>query len=232
MDQKYLNIISSSELFQNIPKSELGIMLDCLNPQIRSYQRNECIALAGSEFLAIGIVLSGNVTVLKENVAGNRVILSVLDPGDMFGEMAAFARKRVWPATVMAQNEVKALFLPPEKVIGNCQRQCDSHRRLIYNMLMIISNKALALNKKMEYLSIKNLREKISTYLLEFYQQTGKNTFMLPLKRNELADFLNITRPALSREMGRMRDEGIIDFHRSSVQIKDLNALRRILGGE
>ena len=49
---------------------------------------------------------------------------------------------------------------------------------------------------------------------------------MLPLKRNEMADFLNIARPSLSREMCRMRDEGIIDFHRESIKIKDPDALK------
>ena len=94
-------------------------------------------------------------------------------------------------------------------------------------MLRIISEKALLLNRKVEYLAIKSLRGKICTYLLEQHQRTGMTTFMLPLKRCELADLLNVSRPSLSREMCKMRDEGIIDFHRSSIRIKNMEALKR-----
>jgi CRP/FNR family transcriptional regulator, dissimilatory nitrate respiration regulator len=96
------------------------------------------------------------------------------------------------------------------------------------NMLKIIANRALFLNKKIDYLSKKSLRGKIAAFLLEEYQNTNLNTFVLPFNRNELADFLNVSRPGLSREMGRMRDEGLLEFHKESVKLKDINALKRM----
>jgi CRP-like cAMP-binding protein len=94
-------------------------------------------------------------------------------------------------------------------------------------MLGIISEKALMLNRKVEYLAIKSMRAKISTFLLEQYKKTGKTTFMIPLNRNELADFLNVSRPSMSREMCRMKEEGIIDFHRASIRIINPDALKK-----
>ena len=230
MMKKWLSLLQTMDLFAQIPEDGLQVMLECLRPEIEHYPRNSFIAIAGEPFRGIGIVLSGTVTVVKEDLAGNRNILSLLGPGEMFGEMAAFSGKGVWPAMVMAQTDTTVFFLDPEKIIGNCEQQCISHRLLIINMLKIFSNKALLLNKKLEYLSIKSVREKIATFLLEQHAQTGQSTFLLPMNRNELADFLNITRPSLSREMCRLRDEGIIDFHRSSIQLKDVDALREILG--
>jgi CRP-like cAMP-binding protein len=93
---------------------------------------------------------------------------------------------------------------------------------------MIVSERAIALSRKVEYLSIKSIRGKISTYLLEQYKKAGKAIFMLPMNRNEMADFLNVSRPSLSREMCKMRDEGIIDFHRASILVKDVRALIRM----
>jgi CRP-like cAMP-binding protein len=78
----------------------------------------------------------------------------------------------------------------------------------------------------MEYLSMKSMRGKLSSFLLDQYKTNGKPTFLLPMKRHELADFLNVYRPSLSREMCRMRDEGVIDFNRSSIQIKDMESLK------
>jgi len=75
---------------------------------------------------------------------------------------------------------------------------------------------------------VKSIKGKISKYLLELYRKSGNYTFM-PLKRGELADFLNVSRPTLSREFCKLRDDGIIDFHKESVHINDIEALKRML---
>ena len=82
------------------------------------------------------------------------------------------------------------------------------------------------LNRKVEYLTIKSMRGKIATYLLEQYNKFGKKNFLLPLKRDDLADFLNVSRTALSRELGRMRDEDLLDFYRSSIKLNNMEKLK------
>ena len=218
-----------SALFRGFSTEDLLGILDCLKPRVASYKKNEFITMAGENLTGVGIILSGEVAVTKENAAGNRIIIAVLKPGEMFGETAAFSGSAVWPATVLAQAVSTVLFLPPEKIVRGCEKACMSHHSLITNMLRTISDKALMLNQKVEYFLIKSIRGKISTYLLEQYQETGSSTFILPLNRNVLADFLNVSRPSLSREMCRMRDEGIIEFHRSSVYIKDAEAMRKMI---
>lgn len=218
--------MSKCELFKGITPEELNIIFGCLKPKVRSYDKNEWVAVAGDMFDGLGIVLSGEVIVARENAAGSRVIMAVNGPGEMFGETAAFSGEGVWPVTVSARTACTVMFLPAGKIIGNCERLCASHRQLITNMLEIVTGKALMLDRKLEYLAIKSLRGKISSFLLEQHKKAGRATFMMPMKRNELADFLNVSRPSLSREMGRLRDEGIIEFHRESIKIKELDSLR------
>ncbi|MCR4443223.1 MAG: Crp/Fnr family transcriptional regulator [Peptococcaceae bacterium] len=194
------------------------------------YEKNEWASVAGEKFTGLGVVLAGEVVVAKENAAGDRVIIAVNGPGEMFGEMAAFSGDGVWPMMVMARTACTIMFLPAGKIVGSCENSCLSHKQLITNMLEIVSDKALMLHRKVEYLAIKSLRGKISTFLLEQYKRTGNTTFMIPLKRNELADFLNVSRPSLSREMCRLRDEGVIEFHRDSIKIKEVDALRNMAG--
>jgi CRP/FNR family transcriptional regulator, dissimilatory nitrate respiration regulator len=233
MWQKWLNLLAGCPLFQGITRDELQVMLDCLKPAVNRYSSNEIIAVAGEPFTGLGIVLSGKVTVAKENAAGNRVIMAVFGPGELFGEIMAFAGNRIWLVTVAAQEACEVLLLPPERIVGNCPRQCPSHHTLIVNTLRIVSERALLLNKKVDYLSMKSIRQKLGSYLHEQYEKTGQTTFMLPMNRNDLADFLNLARPSLSRELCRMRDEGMIDFQRASIKIKDLKALQdSTLGGE
>jgi CRP-like cAMP-binding protein len=96
-------------------------------------------------------------------------------------------------------------------------------------MIKIISKKAINLNKTIEYLSVKSIRQKISYYLLDQYKKNKSKNFMLDMNRNELSDYLNVTRPSLSREMANMKEEGLIDYHRSSIKILDIEKLSSII---
>lgn len=229
MYEEWVDILDETDLFKNIKKDELLGMLYCLRPNIKKFEKNEIVSMEGHDINGIGVILSGVLTISKDNYDGSRVIISKLKSGDMFGEIAAFSERRLWPATVQAQNECSVMFMAPEKIVGSCQNACLSHRMLIMNMLKIVSNKAMKLNKKIEYLSIKSIREKICKYLMEQYKKQKSTSLHLNMNRNEMSDFLNVTRPSLSREMAFMKDEGIIDYYRSSIKILDLDKIGNCL---
>lgn len=222
MYQEWTDVLKSSLLFRGIDSEALNKMLECLKPRIQRCKKREIIAVYGQPFQGIGIVASGRVALTRETCSGNRIMLDILDAGDTFGEMIAFSDSKVWPATVITQEDSCLLFLPPDKILGNCSNICTSHSTLIMNMLNILSNRALLLNKKIEHLSAKNIRSKLSSYLLDISRQTADDTFTIPMKRHELADYLNIPRPSLSREMGLMRDAGIIDFNGALIKIRNI----------
>lgn len=226
MIEAYLDIIKKSPLFHGMKEEEIIYMLKCLTPKIQSYSKNESIVNSGESIDRFGMVLEGEATILKENAEGNRVIMSVVKKGDLFGEMLVFSSRKIWPVSVRVQNSCKVLFLTSSDLVARCGKMCSWHNAMLQNFIKVISDKSLMLNKKVEYLSIKSIRGKIASYLLEQYQNTKSNTMILPLKRNDLAEFLNVSRPSLSREICGMRDEGIIDFHLSTFKIKDIEALR------
>ncbi|KYH30946.1 transcriptional activator FtrB [Clostridium tepidiprofundi DSM 19306] len=226
MYTKWLNALKKTNLFENIEDDELKRMLFCLKPKIMAYKRKEFITIAEDNFTGIGIVLQGEVIISKENALGDKAIMAKLEEGNVFGEMIAFSDRSKWHVTIIASKNCTVLFLPAEKIIGNCPRMCIGHKVLIQNMLKIVSQKALGLDRKIEYLTMKSIRNKISSYLLEQYNIKGKSKFSIPLKRNELAEFLNVSRPSLSRELIKMRKEGIIEFYKSSFEIIDLEKLK------
>lgn len=226
MKQEVENAVKSCPLFEKMNTDELEILLSCLKPRICKLGRNDIANAEGDPFEGIGIVISGQAAVVKENASGNRTILTMLKPGDLFGEMAAFAGNGKWPATVVAQSPCSIMYLPADKIQGQCENACTGHRTLIKNMLGILSRKAMTLSRKLEYLSIRSIRGRIAAYLVEQVRKTGQTTFLLPMNRNELADFLNVARPSLSRELCRMRDEGSLDFHRSSIRILNMDAIK------
>lgn len=225
MYKKWVDLISKISLFENIKKDELAMMLDCLNPRVASYRPQECITIEGKEFSGIGVLLEGEAIVAKEGFDGDRRIISSLEAGDIFGEITSFAGNKSL-ATVETTTGSKVLLLPSYKIAETCPKVCVGHRTLIKNMLEIVSKKVIILNKKVEILSLKSIREKVSNYLLEQYNHNNNLEFEIPFKRCELAEYLNTSRPSLSRELIKMKDEGIIDFYLNSFKILNLEALK------
>jgi CRP-like cAMP-binding protein len=226
MLDKYLMVISRAKLFEGINRQDLISILECLKPVITGYKRNEYISLAGEETERVGLVLEGEAAVFKDNAAGHRLLLNTIKPGQLFGEMIVFSDHNRWPASVQAQENCKVLFLTRAGIIGECEQMCPWHRQVILNMLKITSERALLLSRKVEYLTIKSMRGKICSYLFEMYIQQKSLELTLPLNRNEMASFLNVSRPSMSREMAKMKEEGIIEFDKTKVRIIDLEALK------
>ena len=200
-------------------------MLDCLKPRMKKYKQREIIVSYCQLFTGIGIIVGGRVALTKEQYSGNRIIMGFLSEGNIFGEMIAFSDIKIWPVTVISQEDSIVLYLPPDRITTTCSNVCASHTTLILNMLGILSNRALMLNRKIEHISAKGIRGKISSYLLEALREGNDNTVVIPMKRHELADYLNIPRPSLSRELGLMRNEGIIHFEGSTITVNDAGKL-------
>lgn len=227
MAEKLARILAKSPLFEGVAEEELPGMLQCLKPRRAAYQKGEFIATAGEILTGVGIIVSGKAAVIKEQAAGGRVVLTLLKPGDLFGETAAFSKTPRWPAAVQAREAAAVIFLPRENIVGQCAKNCRHHRLLIDNMLQIISERNLMLNQKLNYLTIKSMRGRISAFLLDRYRKAGRASFTLPMNRAEMADFLYVSRPSMSRELGRMKKDGIIDYHLATFQILNPAALKK-----
>jgi len=223
--ESYIEVLQQVPLFDAINEEELIHILGCLKPNIRQYNKGEIITIEGHEFTGIGIVLNGRVTVTKTNEAGERILMAQLPVGGIFGEMVAFSFITKWPATVVADRKSIVMSLSPNTIVNHCSNMCYGHRQLMINLLTLVSNKAIGLNRKVHYLSIKSMRGKLAKFLMEEYAGKGKKLFDISYNRNELAEFLNVSRPSMSRELSRMKDEGIIDFYQSSFKLLNIDAL-------
>jgi len=221
MTESFIDVLSKNRLFEHIEPENIEPLLKCLNSKLREYSKNECVAQADEKLEHIGIIAKGSACVVKENKNGDRMIMVKLEPGDMFGEVAAFSENPQWPANVYAQTSCQILLIPSGMLYKTCGKACRFHMILIQNMLKTVAEKALQLNRMVDYLTIKSLRGRICAFLYDNYKKEGKSTFSISMNRNELADFLNVSRPSMSREMGRMKNEGIIDFHRETFKIFD-----------
>ncbi len=216
----YLKALLKNNLFQNATDDELANISACLNLEIVTFPKNAFIVLESDILTKIGIVLEGSVAITKITYEGDRIILAVLEEGKVFGAFTAFSQRGSWPCSVEAHRACTVALIPQDKLYSLCEKSCSSHNQLLQSTLRAISEEALILLDKIEILSLKSPREKILTFLREEYETKKRTILKLPLNREELADYLNISRPSLSRELGRLRDEGIITFHKSIIKLE------------
>lgn len=211
-------------LFEGLSPEERASLLDCFGTKERRFLRGECLIREGDRVSDIGIVLAGAVRVERTDFRGNRTIIASFGSGSVFGESFACAGIPRSPVSVVAESDGAALFLPFERLLRTCENACGFHRRIVENMIRMIARKNLVLNGRLEIVSLRTIREKALAYFASLPrraaegstglhpggQASGGYTVELPFSRTELADYLCVDRSALSRELGLMRDGGII----------------------
>lgn len=226
---KQLNILSECALFKGITLDELKTLLPCLTPTIQIHSEGTIIFTQGITLNAIYIILEGQVEIAKENFAGQKNIVSLLFPGHLFGEGVVCTTHRISPVTATALTSVKLLLIPYERIILSCKHNCHFHHAVVYNMMRLLGEKNYHLNTKMDLLLLKGMREKLATYLLAEAQKSQNTSFTLPFNRNQLADYLNVSRPSMSRELARMKNEGLIDYYQNSFKLLNIKDLQNTL---
>lgn len=214
--EKYLPILRTAALFQKISDTDILAMLNCLSATIKRFQKNQIIFLSGTTVADIGIVLSGSVLLIKEDLYGNITILAEISTGHLFAEAFSCAKKDSLPITIVAAEECEILFIDYKRVVTSCSSACLFHARLIENMLWVLANNNIFLQERIQLISQRSTREKLLAYLYDESQKRGSKIFIIPFDRQQLADYLCVDRSAMSNELSKLQQEGILSYHKSS----------------
>ena len=213
------NILSECPLFTGIKQEEFDTMLSSLAARVVEYKKDNYIYMSGSIMSEIGIVLSGSVIIIKEDYWGNRTIISRMSASDMFAESFAFTAGEKLSISVVAAENAEILFIDCKNIINIDASPCRFHTVLINNMVRILAGKNVMLMQKIDHLSCRNTRDKLLSYLSAQALEQKSKAFTIPYNRQELADYLCIDRSAMSSELGKLRDEGILTFHKNSFEL-------------
>lgn len=208
-----------SALFEGIGGDDRLAVLSCIGYHIRSYQKGEIVTMAQESIQKVGILLSGAVDMVKEDIWGNRSLLLRCKKDDVFGETFACGSDSVSVVSFIAAEQSKVLFVSFGRVMRTCTNACEHHHRLVENMVRVIADKNRELMQKVEIISKKTLREKIFAYLSHYAQSSNSSSFQIPLGRVELADYLCADRSALTRELARMRSEGLLEYNKNNFRL-------------
>ena len=205
----------NSPLFDGVDPQDRKTMLGCIGYHIGTFQKGEIVAFAEENMKHIGIVLSGAVDMIKEDLWGNKTMLVRIRKNEIFGETFACGSDNLSVVTFLISEDAKILFLPFNRVMHSCTMACQFHHRLIENMVRIIADKNRELMRKVEVVSKRTIREKLLAYLSIQAQVQGSRYFEIPLGRVELAEYLCVDRSALTRELVKMKEDGLIDYDRN-----------------
>lgn len=209
-----MEIFSAMEqtpLFRGLDGEQIQELLRHSGAQRRTYTRGELVLRAGEQTRRLGLLLSGSVHVIREDFWGGRTIVGVVEAGDVFAESFALAGEPL-EVSVLSPGEAEVLFLDAETACG-----CSD--RFTTNLLALMAGKNLALTRKMGHMARKTTREKLLSYLSAQALRAGGASFDIPLDRQQLADFLAVDRSAMSAALGKLRDEGILEFRKNHFRL-------------
>ena len=202
--KEFFPVLHMAALFSGISDEELAAMLSCLGARIGTFPKGSRLLRAGESVEEVGLVLAGSALIVQEDIWGNRNILS----------------KTVLNVSVEAESAVTVMFLRVRRVLSVCPSACSHHSRIIRNLLGELAEKNLRLNEKLTHMGQRTTRAKLMSYFSAEAQRRGGYEFDIPFSRQQLADYLGVERSGLSMELGKMRDEGLLDFHKSHFLLK------------
>lgn len=207
--------IKACPLFADIANEQLESLMGCLAARRASYKKEDFIFRMDERAVYVGILLSGGANVIQEDFWGNRVILTHVTPGELFGEAFSCVETERLPISVVATESSEVMLIDYRKIVTVCSTACVFHSRLISNMMQILANKNIMLTRKMEYVSKRTTREKLLAFFSAQAMQAKNKEIVIPFNRQELADYLCVERSALSRVLMEMKEEGLLDYDKN-----------------
>lgn len=203
--------VSRAAVFQNFTRDEIARVLDCLQGTVRQFGRREIIFRPEEVLDSIGIILEGQVLHSMETEAGTRTIVSELSAGDVIGENALSADPVHGTFEAGPGERCEILFIKIRKIVRPDQTTCTMRGRVIENIMALILENNRRLSRKLDLVSYKSLRERVLHFLGTYAKRMNSRSFSIPFSRSDMADYLMVDRSALSRELQRMKMDGLID---------------------
>lgn len=212
--------LSETSLFAGISPDEITLLLQHLGAVQKHFAKGEMIYLAGLPIRSMGLVLAGRVQIENDDPWGNKNVLDSVEPGFVFAETYACIPDEPMMVSVIAAQASEILFLEIGRLLASCPNACTPHSRLIQNLLGISAQKNLALSRRIFHTSSKSIRGRLLSYLSFQSARCASRSFTIPFNRQQLADYLSVDRSALSNELSKMQQDGLLEVKKSHFVLK------------
>ena len=207
-------IIKECPIFKDFSIDEIIEIFSVISFYEKNYKKNDIILAENTKIEYFGIITNGKIALSNFDYFGNRNILNVFEKEDSFAEALVSLEIQI-PHEVISLTDSSVVWIEYKSLSKSLYYQ-----KILNNLLNIISTKNLILNKKLQILSKRTTREKILEYLATQKKLLSiDSNFEINLNRNEMADYLALDRSNLSRELGKLKKEGIIDFKKNKFKL-------------
>ncbi len=210
------SILLTNPLFSGLSPDELELQLKLLKADKACCKRGEMLQSLGVTFRKFGIVLSGAVRVCVDDIEGNRMIMAEVAPGSSFGESHCFLQTRESPVYIFASEDSELLWLSIEGLFSGSD---SFHPEILRRFTAVLATKTLSMNNRIQVLSKLSLRGKLTAYFTEMAASQGSSIITLPMNREDTAAYIGTNRSSLSRELAKMKEDGLIDYWKNEVRI-------------
>lgn len=213
--KEFITILKKTVLFSGVKENEIEAMLSCLQARKFSFKKGEFVLSQGQRLDNILILAKGKLHIQQDDYWGNRSIINIVNPREMFGEAYAAPESGAVMNDVMAVEDSEVIFFDVKKILTVCSSTCRFHTIVVQNLFYAISERNRRLVQKLGYMSKRTTREKLIAYLSDQTKRQNGSSFSIPFNRQQLADFLSVDRSAMSNELCKMRNEGLIEFDKN-----------------
>lgn len=217
--KKYIPLLQRTKLFAGLSYEETEKMLRCLNAKQRAFKKGELVLRQGESVKSIMVLAEGKLHIQRDDHWGNRSIISIIGVSEMFGEAYAAPASGAMLNDVLAVEDSVVLCFDMERLISVCPEACSFHSAVVRNLLFAISEKNRKLVQKLGYMSERTTREKLIAYLSDEAKRNNSSSFSIPFNRQQLADYLSVDRSALSNELSKMRNDGLLKFCKNRFEL-------------
>ena len=219
--KNFIPILEKTQLFSGVNPQDIESLLTCLGAKLRLFDKGAYVLRQGDLVGDIMVLVSGNLHIQQDDYWGNRSILGHISVGDMFGESYASPGRSAALNDVVAIENSTVMFLNVNRMLTICSSACRFHTLIIQNLFLAISEKNRRLVQKLGHMAKRSTREKLLSYLSEESKRQKSAAFTIPFNRQELADFLSVDRSAMSNELCKLRNEGLLSFNRSHFVLQE-----------
>lgn len=217
--KNFIPILKNTKLFAGVSSEEIADMLSCLGANVKEYKKGAYVLRQGDTVDHIAVLIEGELHIRKEDYWGNLSIVSRIASGEMFGEAYAAPDGGAAQSDVVATERSTVLFLHANRMLTTCSAACRFHAIVVQNLVFALAEKNRRLVEKLGHMAKRSIREKLVSYLSEEAGKQKRNPFLIPFNRQEMADFLSVDRSAMSKELCKMRDEGLLRFHKNRFEL-------------
>lgn len=212
---EHRDILFQIPLFRDLPQNIKSTLLERLDAQVFNVPKKEEVARQGTSCKRLYVLLKGKLKADIIDGSGNEVLVEYIVAPRAFATPHLFNTTDDRLPVTFTALEDSVLFTATRE---STFKLISEEPSILRNFLCITGNCNKCTVSRLNVLSHKNVRDRFVAYLFEF-KRPDSATVQMMHNQVQLAEYLNVTRPALSKEINKMIREGAIRLTGKTVEL-------------